>query len=63
MRSATHTQALAGPLNVSMANAGIGLGAINPMGVASIGDIASAIAVVAVSTIPLIANLARRRAA
>jgi predicted MFS family arabinose efflux permease len=69
MQSATHAQALAGTLNVSMANAGIGLGAIiggaaiNHIGVASIGYIAAAIALVAVLMIPFVASLSRRRAA
>jgi predicted MFS family arabinose efflux permease len=69
MQSATHAQALAGTLNVSMANAGIGLGAIiggaaiNHIGVAIIGYIAAAIALVAVLMIPFVASLSRRRAA
>ncbi|ONG49500.1 MFS transporter [Pseudoroseomonas deserti] len=68
MRSASHAQALAGTLNVSMANAGIGLGAIigggaiNHMGVGSIGYIAAAIAVVAVLMVPFIAGITRREA-
>ncbi|WP_419900246.1 MFS transporter [Roseomonas sp. USHLN139] len=69
MRSASHAQALAGTLNVSMANAGIGLGAligggaINRLGVGSVGTIAAAIAVVAVLMVPLIAGMSRRSAA
>jgi predicted MFS family arabinose efflux permease len=69
MQSATHAQALAGTLNVSMANAGIGLGAIigggviNHLGVGSVGYIAAAIALVAALMIPFVASLARRRAA
>ena len=53
MQAATHAQALAGTLNVSMANAGIGLGAIiggvviEQWGVAFVGYIAAAIAVLA----------------
>jgi DHA1 family inner membrane transport protein len=68
MQSATHAQALAGTLNVSMANAGIGLGAIiggaaiDQLGVASLGYIAAAIALVAVLMIPFIASLSRKQA-
>jgi predicted MFS family arabinose efflux permease len=68
MQSASHAQALAGTLNVSMANAGIGLGAIiggaaiERMGVASIGYIAAGIAIVAVLMVPFIARLTQRRA-
>jgi DHA1 family inner membrane transport protein len=53
MGAASHAQALAGTLNVSMANAGIGLGAmiggsvIEKWGLSSVGYVASAIAVVA----------------
>ncbi len=68
MRAAAHSQALAGTLNVSMANAGIGLGAIiggltiNKLGVADIGYVAAAIAVVAVLLVPLIARMGGERA-
>ncbi|MFP3740771.1 MFS transporter, partial [Burkholderia sp. SIMBA_019] len=66
--AAAHSQALAGTLNVSMANAGIGLGAIiggltiNKLGVADIGYVAAAIAVVAVLVVPLIARMGGKRA-
>ncbi|RWX79055.1 MFS transporter [Neorhizobium lilium] len=54
MKAATHAQALAGTLNVSMANAGIGLGAIiggtviQHLGLENIGYVAAAIAVLGV---------------
>ncbi|MNH32500.1 putative arabinose transporter [compost metagenome] len=54
MKAATHAQALAGTLNVSAANAGIGLGAIigghsiEHGGLASIGYVAAGIALLAV---------------
>ena len=54
MKAASHAQALAGTLNVSMANAGIGLGAIiggtviGRFGLENIGYVAAAIAVVGV---------------
>jgi len=53
MQAATHAQALAGTLNVSAANAGVGLGAIigglsiNHLGLSSVGYIASATAALA----------------
>ena len=55
MKAASHAKALAGTLNVSAANAGIGLGAIVgglaiPMwGPASVGYVAAAIAVLALA--------------
>ncbi len=66
MRAAAHTQALAGTLNVSMANAGIGLGAIiggaatQAFGVQSTGHVAAVIAVLALAYIPVAATLVRR---
>ncbi|MGE7368977.1 MFS transporter [Neorhizobium sp. NPDC001467] len=54
MKAASHAQALAGTLNVSMANAGIGLGAIiggaviENWGLGSLGYVAAAIALAAV---------------
>lgn len=63
MQSASHAQALAGTLNVSMANAGIGLGAIIGGGVIShwglpnVGYVAAAIAILAVVPTPLVARL------
>jgi len=63
MQSATHAQALAGTLNVSMANAGIGLGAviggavIQHWGLATIGYVAAAIALVGAAMIPFVARL------
>lgn len=63
MQSATHAQALAGTLNVSMANAGIGLGAviggavIQHWGLATIGYVAAGIALVGAAMIPFIARL------
>lgn len=68
MRAAGPAQALAGTLNVSMANAGIGLGAIiggaviETIGIARIGYVASAIAVVAMLLIPVVARLSRKDA-
>jgi len=65
MQSASHAQALAGTLNVSMANAGIGLGAIIGgaiilhLGLPSVGYVAAAIAVLAVVLTPLVARLKR----
>ncbi len=53
MRAASHAQALAGTLNVSMANAGIGLGAIiggiviRSSGIASLGYVAASVAILA----------------
>jgi DHA1 family inner membrane transport protein len=63
MQAASHAQALAGTLNVSMANAGIGLGAIiggavvERIGLASIGYVAAGIAIMAAITIPITAQL------
>ncbi len=63
MKSASHAQALAGTLNVSMANAGIGLGAIiggvaiHHVGLWSVGYIAAAVAVFALVTVPFIARI------
>ena len=68
MKAAAQAQALAGTLNVSMANAGIGLGAIiggaaiSHLGIASIGYIAAAIAVAAMLFVPVVARLGRRDA-
>ncbi|WP_277967715.1 MFS transporter [Sphingomonas echinoides] len=65
MQSASHAQALAGTLNVSMANAGIGLGAIIGgtiivhSGLPSVGYVAAAIALLAVVLTPLVARLKR----
>jgi DHA1 family inner membrane transport protein len=66
MQSASHAQALAGTLNVSMANAGIGLGAIiggaaiQHWGLPSTGYVAAAIAILAVITVPVVARLKPR---
>ncbi|MET0209438.1 MAG: MFS transporter [Burkholderiaceae bacterium] len=66
MKAASHAKALAGTLNVSAANAGIGLGAIvggaaiPVWGTASVGYVAAAIALVAVVAIPLIRKLDRK---
>lgn len=63
MNAAAHAQALAGTLNVSMGNAGIGLGAIiggaaiGAWGIGSIGYIAAAIAVLALVLIPAVGRL------
>jgi predicted MFS family arabinose efflux permease len=68
MKAAAQAQALAGTLNVSMANAGIGLGAIiggaaiRSLGIASIGYIAAAIAVLAMLFVPVVGRLGRRSA-
>lgn len=54
MKAATHSQALAGTLNVSMASAGIGLGAIiggaviEHWALSDIGYVAAAIAMLAI---------------
>jgi predicted MFS family arabinose efflux permease len=67
MRVASHAQALAGTLNVSAANAGIGLGAIigglviPHGGLGAVGYLATAIAALALLTIPLIARLGKNR--
>ena len=69
MQSASHAQALAGTLNVSMANAGIGLGAIIGgaiilhWGLPSVGYVAAVIALLAVVLTPLVARLQRRETA
>jgi len=63
MKAASHAQALAGTLNVSMANAGIGLGAIlggtaiRLWGVGSLGFIAAGIALLAALAVPFVARL------
>lgn len=68
MRVASHAQALAGTLNVSAANAGIGLGAIigglviPHWGLGTVGYLATAISALALLTIPLIARLRSTRA-
>lgn len=69
MQSASHAQALAGTLNVSMANAGIGLGAIIGgaiilhWGLPSVGYVAALIAVLAALITLLVARLKTRVAA
>lgn len=66
MKAASHAKALAGTLNVSAANAGIGLGAIVgglaiPLwGTTSVGYVAATIAVLAAACVPLIRWLAIR---
>jgi len=68
MKAADKAQALAGTLNVSMANAGIGLGAIiggaaiSNLGIGSIGYIAAAIAVLAMIFVPVVTRLGQRSA-
>jgi predicted MFS family arabinose efflux permease len=63
MKSATHSQALAGTTNVSAANAGIGIGAIiggaaiPTLGLDKIGYIAAAVALLAVLAAPVVARL------
>lgn len=63
MKSASHAQALAGTLNVSMANAGIGLGAIlgafviKDLGLHNLGYVAAGIAVLAMLFVPVVARL------
>jgi DHA1 family inner membrane transport protein len=63
MKAASHAQALAGTLNVSAANAGIGLGAIigglviPAWGLGNVGYVAAAIAAVAVLAVPAIKRL------
>jgi predicted MFS family arabinose efflux permease len=63
MKAASHAQALAGTLNVSMANAGIGLGAIiggtviQHIGVQNIGYVAAAIAVLAIGLAAIVSRL------
>ena len=65
MQAASHAKALAGTLNVSAANAGIGLGAmvggaaIPVWGSASVGYVAAVIALLAAAATPMIARLGR----
>jgi len=67
MKSATHSQALAGTTNVSAANAGIGIGAmlggvvIPTLGLDKIGYISAAIALLAVVVTPAVSWLSRKR--
>ncbi|MBY0410435.1 MAG: MFS transporter, partial [Burkholderiaceae bacterium] len=64
MKAASHAKALAGTLNVSAANAGIGLGAIvgglaiSAWGPNSVGYVAAVIAIFAAAAVPLIRRLA-----
>jgi DHA1 family inner membrane transport protein len=66
MKSASHAQALAGTLNVSAANAGIGLGAvlggfsISAWGAGRVGYVAAVVALLAVAAVPFVARLGRR---
>ncbi|MEG1767820.1 MAG: MFS transporter, partial [Comamonas sp.] len=66
MKAASHAKALAGTLNVSAANAGIGLGAmvgalaIPAWGTRSVGYVAAAIALCAAAAVLLIARLAAK---
>lgn len=68
MRAAPQAQALAGTLNVSAANAGIGLGAlvgggaIERFGLASLGVVAAGVAVLAIAAGLVLGRLARSRA-
>ena len=68
MQSASRAQALAGTLNVSMANAGIGLGAmiggavIQHWGLAAVGSVAAGIALAGAAMVPLVARLQARTA-
>ncbi len=63
MQSASHAQALAGTLNVSMANAGIGLGAIiggsviKHLGLGNLGYVAAGIGILAIVLVPVVARL------
>lgn len=67
MRAATQAQALAGTLNVSMANAGIGLGAaiggavIDRLGVASLGYVSAFIGLLSVLCAVVIRSLSDQR--
>jgi DHA1 family inner membrane transport protein len=67
MKSATHSQALAGTTNVSAANAGIGIGAmlggvvIPTLGLDKIGYVSAAIALLAVLVAPAVAALAPKK--
>jgi DHA1 family inner membrane transport protein len=69
MQSASHAQALAGTLNVAMANAGIGFGAIiggatiQHVGLWSVGYVAATIAVIAIVLVPVVVWLKGGRAA
>ena len=64
MKAASHAKALAGTLNVSAANAGIGLGAIvgglaiPVWGPNSVGYVAAVVAIFAAASVPLIRRLA-----
>jgi MFS transporter, DHA1 family, inner membrane transport protein len=64
MKAASHAKALAGTLNVSAANAGIGLGAIvgglaiPVWGPSSVGYVAAVVALFAAASVPLIRRLA-----
>jgi len=66
MKAASHAKALAGTLNVSAANAGIGLGAIigglaiPAWGPNSVGYVAAVIAIFAAASVPLIRRLAAK---
>ncbi|MDF3981791.1 MFS transporter [Luteibacter sp. PPL201] len=68
MRAAPHAQALAGTLNVSAANAGIGLGAvaggvtITHVGQGGLGYVAAAIAVLALAAMPIVRRMRRTAA-
>jgi DHA1 family inner membrane transport protein len=65
MQAAAHSQALAGTLNVSAANAGIALGAIlgglaiQHWGLGSVGYVAAAVAALGILAIPLVARARR----
>jgi predicted MFS family arabinose efflux permease len=67
MSAVTHSQALAGTANVSAANAGIGLGAIiggmtiSGLGIAYIGYIAAAVAILALIGVPFVSRLTPNR--
>lgn len=69
MKAASHAKALAGTLNVSAANAGIGLGAvvgglaIPTWGAGSVGYVAALIALVAVAAAGLIGRMGKAEAA
>jgi MFS transporter, DHA1 family, inner membrane transport protein len=66
MKAASHAKALAGTLNVSAANAGIGLGAIvgglaiPVWGPSSVGYVAAVVALFAAASVPLIHRLAAK---
>jgi DHA1 family inner membrane transport protein len=65
MQAASHSQALAGTLNVSAANAGIALGAIlgglsiKHFGIASVGNSAAVCAAIAACAVPVVSALKR----